>query len=118
MKRTIIERSLPKSGTVRFAFPTTAMAVIDARELMRTVPEGPRRDALMHAAMVANCLVDENGRQIYSGYSDLLENLCSDKYAEIANDYEIVYSEQRPPSGEQEKNSESAPISSSPTTSV
>jgi hypothetical protein len=118
MKKTIVKRTLDKAGEVFYALPLDGWAVADAREIMQVFPEGPKREYLMQAAMVANSLCDESGKARYSGYREMLADIEAPIYGEISDAFIHVFHESKQGSEDQVKNSESVPTSSSPTTSV
>jgi hypothetical protein len=119
MKRKIVEVDLPKNGKVYFAFPTTAMLSIDAEVIVRIEEAGPRRESLLKAAIVADCLVDANGKQRFDGYDKLLRGIESAHYKEISDKLGEVFIDELPPeSVDPIKNSESIPDSSQPSTSL
>jgi len=118
MKRTIIKRTLEKAGEVFYALPLDGWAVADAREIMQVFPDGPKREYLLQAAMVANSLCDEDGKARYGGYREMLADIEAPIYGEISDAFIIAFHEHKQAGMEQVKNSESAPTLSSPTTSV
>jgi hypothetical protein len=117
MKRKIVQAEVDGKGKVYFAFPLSAMLSIEAAEIVKLNKEGPRRTALIEMAMVADCLVDVDGKRRFDGYNAIIEGMSAEEYNAISAEFREAFTAETKPAGDAEKNSESITDSLPPTSS-